>query len=150
MENLSEKLKREATEHHACRKAMRAWPVDGDSQKLIDLWKSNIDFAVSCDFPSLDIIKSGFSQDLRHRNLVFADEHIDLKDAPSGIYVINGECTGIIRFKDWAAATVYVRHSSNIVIMASNFSKVFVRLYDKAEADIMDMDEAVVKVYDRR
>lgn len=150
MESLSDILKREATEHHACKKALRAWPEDGDTQKLIDLWKANLDFAIESGFPATDSIKANFDPELLHANLIFVDEDIDLKDAPSGIYVLNGGCSGTIRFGQWAAATVYVRHSSNVVILAGDFSKVFVRLYDEAEADILGMDEAVVKVYDRR
>ena len=78
------------------------------------------------------------------------DETVSLDDAPNGVYVLNGACTGVLRFRSWAAATVYVRHSSHIHIIAEDFAKVFVRLYDGADADICDLSGSVVKVYDRR
>lgn len=150
MDNLSDILKRQASSLSACHKAMREWPEDGDPQKLIELWKSNIDFALEKDFPSVDFIKANFDQELLNDNLVFVDEYVDMNMAPSGVYVLNGECTGRIKFAPWTAATLYVRHSSNIIVEATDFAKVFVRLYDNASVVDEYDDSASVRIYDRR
>ena len=42
------------------------------------------------------------------------------------------------------------RHTSNVRIIAGDFAKVFVRLYDEAEVDIETEESAVVRVYDRK
>ena len=52
--------------------------------------------------------------------------------------------------RPWTAATVYVRHKSNVTIIADDFAKVSVRVYDEADAEVIELGEAVVKVYDRR
>lgn len=150
MDELNETLKHEAQRLHACNKAMRHWPASGEPQDLIELWKGNIDFALDNDFPSPDFIKSNFDRALLNRNLIFVDEHIAIEDAPSGIYVVNGCCSGTIHFAPWTAATIYVRHSSNIKIVASDFAKVFVRLYDNADVVTKTDESAVVKIYDKR
>lgn len=150
MESLSDTLKRQAHELSACHKAMRNWPENGEPQRLIELWKSNIDFALDNNFPSPDFIKANFDRDLLNANLIFVDEFVDMDMAPSGIYVLNGECSGRIRLAPWTAATFYVRHSSKINIVADDFAKVFVRLYDEVDVEVDSDESAVVKVYDRR
>lgn len=151
MDNLSEILKHEAIGRSLCAKWTAEWADDSDQQTLIDKYKSGLDFVIKQgEWPTNDFIKANFDRDLLHTNLIFVDEHIDLKDAPSGIYVLNGECTGTLWFNSWAAATIYVRHGSKVTIVADDFAKVFVRLYDEAEAEVVELDDAVVKVYDRR
>lgn len=151
MDNLSDILKHEAVERNLCAQWTKEWADDSDQQTLIDKYKSGLDFIIKQgQWPTNEFIKANFDRELLHDNLIFVDEDIDLKDAPSGIYVLNGECSGVLRFKQWAAATVYVRHTSNVTIIADDFSKVFVRVYDEAEAGVIELDDAVVKVYDRR
>lgn len=149
MGNLSDILKQEAVSLGLCKQWTEAWG-DCGQQELIDKLKKGIDFCLERNWPTPDFIKSNFDRDLLHANLIYVDEHIDLKDAPNGVYVLNGECTGTLWFSSWAAATVYVRHNSNVTIIANDFAKVFIRVYDEANAEVVELDEAVVKVYDRR
>ncbi len=150
MNNLSDILKRQAESLHACKKALRNWPASDEPQKLIDRWKENIDFALENNFPSNRFIRDNFDLSLLHDNLIYVDENIKLKDAPDGVYVINGECTGTLWFNSWAAATVYVRHTSRVTIIAEDNAKVFVRIYDDADVKTCPLGDAVMKVCDRR
>ena len=149
MENLSETLKQQAVDLGLCHPWTEAWG-DCDQQELIDKFVKGIDFCLERNWPTSDFIKANFDRTLLNANLIFVDEHISLDDAPSGIYILNGECSGSIRFAPWTAATVYVRHTSNVRIIAGDFAKVFVRLYDGAEVETEAKEGAVVKVYDRR
>lgn len=151
MENLSDALKREAMERGLCAQWTREWADNSDQQTLIDKYKSGIDFVLrQGQWPTNDFIKANFDRDLLNANLIFVDEDIDFDMAPGGIWVLNGECKGRIRFAPWTAATVYVRHQSNIEIVAGNFAKVFVRVYDEAEVEASEDEGAFVRVYDRR
>lgn len=150
MDKLNTELRQQAVDFGLCDKWRGDWKSDKNQQELIDMWKKGIDFAIIHNYPSIDFIKANFDRELLNRNLVFVDESIEIKNAPSGIYVINGECSGTLWFNSWAAATVYVRHNSNVRIIADDFAKVFVRLYDDASADVIELDGAVIKVYDRR
>lgn len=149
MDNLSETLKQQAIGLGLCKPWTEAWG-DCDQQELIDKYVKGIDFCIEHQYPSNDFIKANFERDLLNTNLIFVDEYVDMDMAPSGIYILNGECSGSIRFAPWTAATVYVRHTSNVRIIADDFAKVFVRLYDEAEAVVESDESAVVKVYDRR
>lgn len=149
MENLSETLKQQAVDLGLCRPWTEAWG-DCDRQELIDKYKKGIDFCIDKQYPSNEFIKANFDHDLLNANLIFVDEYLDFDMMPSGIYILNGECSGSIRFAPWTAATVYVRHKSNVTIIADDFAKVFVRVYDEADAEVVELDEAVIKMYDRR
>lgn len=149
MNNLSETLKQQAVDLGLCRPWTEAWG-DCDQQELIDKYKKGIDFCIDKQYPSNEFIKANFDRALLNANLIFVDEHLDFDMMPSGIYILNGECSGSIRFAPWTAATVYVRHKSNVTIIADDFAKVFVRVYDEANAKVVELDEAVIKVYDRR
>ena len=151
MDSLSDILKQEAVERNLCSQWTAEWADDSDQQALIDKYVRGIDFVIKQgEWPTNEFIKANFDRELLHDNLIFVDEDIDLKEAPNGVYILNGECSGVIRFNSWAAATVYVRHNSNVTIIADDFAKVFVRVYDEADAEVVELDEAVVKVYDRR
>ncbi len=149
MKNLNETLKRQAISLGLCKQWTEEWG-DCDQQKLIDKYKKGIDFCIEHQYPSNEFIKANFDLALLHNNLIYVDEHISLVSAPSGIYVLNGECTGTLRFREWAAATVYVRHTSKVSIIAEDFAKVFVRVYDEADVDVCDVGDAVVRVYERK
>ncbi len=149
MNNLSETLKQQAVDLGLCRPWTEAWG-DCDQQELIDKYKKGIDFCIDKQYPSNEFIKANFDRDLLNANLIFVDEYLDFDMMPSGIYILNGECSGSIRFAPWTAATVYIRHKSNVTIIADDFAKVFVRLYDEAEVEAEAEEGAVVRVYDRR
>lgn len=150
MGNLSEILKREAVERNLCAQWTAEWADNSDQQTLIDKYKKGIDFCLDRDWPSTEFIKVNFDRDLLNANLIFVDEYVDMDMAPSGIYILNGECSGRIRLAPWVAATIYVRHNSKMNIVADDFAKVFVRLYDEADVEVDSDESAVVKVYDRR
>lgn len=150
MDRLNEELRTQAIRNGLCAIWTTDWESDKTPQELIDMYKKGIDFSLLHDWPSNEFIKANFDRELLNRNLIFVDQEIDLMDAPSGVYVINGRCRGVISFSRWAAATVYIRHESDIVVLADGHAKVFVRLYDDAVADAMGLEDAVVKVYDRR
>lgn len=150
MSNLSDTLKQQAVSLGLCHKWTEAWADNSGQQELIDKFVKGIDFCLERDWPSNDFIKANFDRDLLNSNLVFIDEYVDMDMAPSGIYILNGECYGRLSFAPWAAATVYLRHNSKVAVVASDFAKVFVRIYNEADVEVEADESAVVKVYDRR
>ena len=151
MDNLSETLKREAVERKLCAQWTEEWADNSDQQTLIDKYKRGIDFVLKQgSWPANEFIKANFDHDLLNANLIFVDEHVDLEYAPSGVYILNGECSGRLWFGQWAAATIFVRHNSKVRIEADRFAKIFVRVYDNAEVKCDYDESAVVKVSDKR
>lgn len=150
MDKLNTELRAEAIRNGLCAQWQADWADDKTPQELIEMYKKGIDFGIAYQYPSNEYIKANFDRDLLNHNLVFVDEDIDLDNAPSGVYVLNGECSGTIRLAPWAVATLYLRHDTNVSIEAGDFARVFVRLYDNADATVNVCESAIVKVYDRR
>lgn len=151
MENLSEILKSEAVERGLCKQWTSEWASDCDRQSLIDKYVRGIDFIIrQGEWPTNEFIRANFDAELLHANHIYVDEAVDISDAPSDIYIFNGQCSGTIRFPQWAAATIYLRHDSKIRVEAAGFARLFVRLYDDADTEYEADESAVVKVYDRR
>lgn len=150
MDKLNTELRAEAIRNGLCAQWQSDWADNKTPQELIDMYKKGIDFGIAYQYPSNEYIKANFARDLLNHNLVFVDEDIDLDNAPSGVYVLNGECSGTIRLAPWAVATLYLRHDTNVSIEAGDFARVFVRLYDNADATVNARESTIVKVYDRR
>lgn len=150
MDNVNEILKSEAINLGLCRKWQREWNIDSTQQELIDKYKRGIDFCIEKNYPSNEFIKRNFSADMLAENLIFIDEHLDMQHAPSGIYILNGSCHGTITFDEWSAATLFVRHETNVKVVVPPFSKVFVRVYDNAEVETICSEDSFCRVLDRR
>lgn len=150
MDKLNTELRAEAIRKGLCSQWQADWADDKTPQELIEMYKKGIDFGIANQYPSNEYIKANFDRELLNRNLVFVDEDINLDNAPSGVYVLNGECSGTIRLAPWAVATLYLRHHTNVSIEAGDFARMFVRLYDNADATVNVCESAIVKVYDRR
>lgn len=150
MDKLNTELRAEAIRNGLCAQWQADWADDKTPQELIEMYKKGIDFGIAYQYPSNEYIKANFDRDLLNHNLVFIDEDINLDNAPSGVYVLNGECSGTIRLAPWAVATLYLRHDTNVSIEAGDFARVFVRLYNNADATVNVCESAIVKVYDRR
>lgn len=150
MDKLNTELRAEAIRNGLCAQWQADWADDKTPQELIEMYKKGIDFGIAYQYPSNEYIKANFDRDLLNYNLVFIDEDINLDNAPSGVYVLNGECSGTIRLAPWAVATLYLRHDTNVSIEAGDFARVFVRLYNNADATVNVCESAIVKVYDRR
>lgn len=150
MDKLNTELRAEAIRKGLCAQWQHDWADNKTPQELIEMYKKGIDFGIAYQYPSNEYIKANFDRKLLNDNLVFVDEDINLDNAPSGVYVLNGECSGTICLAPWAVATLYLRHDTNVSIEARDFARVFVRLYDNADATVNARESAIVKVYDRR
>lgn len=148
MNELNKQLKASAVGYGLCAQWQGDWNCDKSKQELIDMYKRGLDFAIEHDYPSLEFIKDNFNDEILNSNLIFIDSEIDI-DGKSGIYIINGSCSGIINLHTFNTATIYVRHNSNITIAANGVSKVFVKLYDNAVVNIIQEQASRVYVYKR-
>lgn len=137
MNQLSNELKQQAISRHLCEKWTNEWADNSTQQELIDKYKNGFDFILQqkTAWPTNEYIKANFNKELLRENLIFVDEKVNMEDAPSGVYIFNGDCEGQLTFKSWGVATIYVRHTSHLHITAQDHAKVFVRVYDNAQAE---------------
>jgi len=148
MNEVNKQLKDNAIMYGLCQQWQDDWKTEKSTFELIDMYKRGLDFVIQHDYPSVDFIKKNFDMNLLNENLVFVDNDIHVVGS-SGIYVINGACSGNIAFDNFNVATINVRHNSEISIKAKGLSKVFIRVFDNAIVHVSQSEAAKVYVYKR-
>lgn len=122
------------------------WKENESQDELVKKYKRGIDFAIKNEYPSNDFIKNNFDKDILHEHHVYVDESIPVK-GESGVWVMNGQCDGVILFDEWSAATLYVRHNSKLKVVCAGHSKVFISVFDQSEVEVYSMENSCVYVY---
>lgn len=153
MDRLNSELRQSAVEAGLCDKWQSMWNHTFDKDELIDMFKKGQDFCIINDYPSKEYIRGNFTTIELARNGIYVDENISLGEDRSlgnGTYVLLGSCTGTLRFGKWTAATVYLRHDSNVRVEAGAFARISVRLYDNADAETTPDEDARIRIFDRR
>lgn len=133
-----------------CAKWTKQWKDETDIDSLLEKFVKGQDFCIMNDYPNLDFCRANFDKEVLHRHNIYLDDYVEIDDAGSGTWIFIGECEGEIVFGGFAVATLYVRHDSNIKVTAKGMAKVFISLYDEAEAEIQNKEYSTVRTYDRR
>lgn len=149
MDALNTILREKAIGEGLCRQWQSEWNRDMDKDELVEMFQRGQDFCVEHDYPSLDFIRENFTEDELARNNVYLDFPVSGRIG-NGTYIFLGECGGEVRVRRWCAATLWVRHECRIKVVAEEFSKVFIRLYDNAEVEVDKSEDSKVRIFDRR
>lgn len=155
MDTLNSELRSQAINLGLCKQWQSLWTSDFDKDELIDMYKRGIDFSIANDWPSREFIRNNFSTLKLAKNGVYLDQRLDFKDGNAlghGIYVLLGDSSGTLKFDDWVAATVYLRHDSKVKILAGEHAKIFVRLYGNANVTVHEDSAPTsrVKIFNRK
>lgn len=146
---LSVSLREMARRDGLCDEWYGAWGDDEDVDSLLDRYVRGFDFAVKHDYPALEFIRKYFRREDLHRHGIFLDEEVSLPDASNGTYIFLGSCTGEVRFGEFKAASLYLRHGSRLRVVVGDLSKVFITCYECSAVDVSSAEHGFVKVYDR-
>lgn len=153
MEALNKELKEKAISLGLCEQWQHEWKSDSNYFELLDKFKRGQDFCIKHDFPSLEFFRDcNEAKPYLEPNGVFLDELPSYSSSrlENDTYVCLGECEGDMHFGRWGTAVVYLRHQSKIRIIADEFSKISVRLYDDSSVIIDSDSSASVRVFDYR
>jgi hypothetical protein len=146
MEALNRILRAQAISHGLCEQWTEEWDLVGDMDSLVDKYKRGLDFCIENDYPSNAFIKEHFDADFLHKNHIYVDSDVSELEAPSDIYVVQGTSVVDLHFKDYAVATIWVRHNSNAHIFVKGNARVFVHVYDQSECFVNQFGESRVFV----
>jgi hypothetical protein len=124
-------LKKEAMKLNACDRGLAEWSELRSDLDLVKKYVKEIEFCAKHDFPSVEYIKRNFSKDVLHRGGVWVDENVP--ELPTRNSVLNGHCVGAIEFSGIMGKVIHIRHTSEIELIASGASRLFVHLYDDAK-----------------
>lgn len=152
MDSLNTILKRDAVALGLCEQWTREWDHSYDDFEFCEKFKKGMDFCIRHDYPSLDFIRRYCDVEAVSEFGVFVDSLGKMEGTvmPNDTYVCMGECEGTLTFPRWGCALVYVRHNSKVKIVAGEFAKISVRLYDNAEVELDGTDSTTFTVIDKR
>lgn len=150
MDRINTELKEMAVNAGLCDKWKSEWSESRSTEKLLSSFKRGIDFYISNPkWVNDDYIKSHFLKTDLHDNGIYIDDEIDAT-LSNGVYILIGRCSGVLRFKKYSAATIYLFDSSNITIESDSNSKILVRLYNESDIHISKGSESFVRVLNRK
>ena len=140
---ISEELKKQAVSLGLCSEWTTGWgyPDKGDlCKKYVD----GIDFCIEHDYPSVDYMIENFDGVMQSYG-IFVDDVISKKNIPFA--VLNGATKATIKLDGYAASRIYLRHDSELELVALDNSKTFVSVYDDAKLTVLATGSAKVYVY---
>ena len=134
MNRLNSELRGHAVSYGLCTQWQGDWQNNKSQQELIEMYIRGIDFCIEHDYPTVEYIKGNFDRSLLHQNHIFVDEPVTGGD--NGVYV-----------SKFTAATLHLRHDSELTLEVEDCAKVFVSVYDRAILHVRQSDMAKVYVY---
>ncbi len=141
--DISDELKSKAVTLGLCTEWTEGWGRP-DKDELCIKYIKGIDFAIENDYPSLEYMKDNFDG-IMQKHGIHVSEELHLQN-PSMV-IANGNCFGSIYFDSYMVGRMYVRHDSNLSVVASGNAKVFISMYDQSKVNVICSENAKVYVY---
>lgn len=140
-------LKIMAMQKGLCKEWSDAWHDNSTDKDLLEKYIKGLDFCIKNDYPSNKFIRENFDSQWLQQNGVFVDVDGFVTGGKSGTYVVQGDSYGNFHFSKHDAATIWVRHNSEISIEASGNAFVVVHCYDTSNVRIEVAGTAKVSVH---
>lgn len=146
IEKINKELRAQAVKCGLCAQWQGEWDRAMSADTLMQMYVRGIDFCIANDWPTTKYMANNFDKEVLHRNGVWVDSDVRGHENLKTI-VLNGCCTGELIFSGYDVATVYVRHGSRVRIMVTDWAIVFVRVYDRAEVEVVNQSYRRQSVY---
>ncbi len=115
------------------------------AKQLVDMYFSGSDWAFKNDFPSVEIMRT-YKGMVEPLNMLVDAEKTLHNPRRVGIF---GNSNITIEVDGFQVSEIYVRHNSNLQIIAKGDVKVFVTQGDNATVNVVKEGNAVVKIFKR-
>lgn len=112
-----------------------------DKKALLDLYVKGIDFCLMNDYPSNDYIRKNFKGEMEEFG-IHLDEELSLFNERKVVAL--GKCTGRIENCLYNVSEVFLKHNSELVVVAEGHSFVMIDIFDSAKLRIVASDHARV------
>ena len=141
--NLSKKLAKQAKTFDICQEWHDELKTLKDKAAMIKMYLKGIDFCLSNDYPNNEFIRANFKGVMEEYG-VFLDDSIDLVNAEKCVAL--GNTVGTIEINEFATSEIFIKHNSELTIIAKNNAFVVVDLFDNATVHVQAHDTAKVCV----
>lgn len=142
---LNETLREQARGFGLCDKWYDGWDRRSSEQELIDKYLKGIDFCIKHDYPTLSFIKENFNHKRLLMNGIFVDESVDTSNVQT--LVLLGNSSGVSRYDGLHVGNIYLRHTSQLTVEASDSAKVFIEAWENCKLRVVATGSSKVFVY---
>lgn len=136
-----------AQKHQACKPGLKQILLSSNESELIELYKKNIDFCLSENFPDLIYLEENVSDLLLIKHGIFLNDETLISDQE--FIVILGTCFAGIEITGWNTSQIYIKHSCKADILAQDNAFVVIDCFDDSLIKIEATSNAkvVINVY---
>jgi len=142
---LNKTLREEARKLGLCDEWYNDWSSFESKKKLAEKYFRGIDFCIRHDYPKLNFIRENFDKEFLISNGIFLDENVDASNVVK--VVLLGKSKGELRYYGTRSCDVYVRHSSDVRIVATEGAKIFVETYNNCHISANADEYSKIFVY---
>lgn len=142
---LNKTLKTQARSLGLCDEWYDAWKKNESMQELIEKYLRGIDFCIKHDYPSLDFARANFTKDILVKNGIFLDDYVDAHNVQK--LVLLGESKGIVFYNESHSGEIYIRHQSELEVVATEGTKIFIETYEQCKLRVTTDRFSKVFVY---
>ena len=140
---LSNELARYAKIHGICEDWYLALKNENDINGLLDMYIRGIDFCLANDYPSNDFIANNFKGKMEAHG-VHLDETLEIVNERKIIAL--GKSVGTIEINEFEVSEIFIKHDSELVLIASGNSFVMIDIFDNAKLTVLASDDAKVRI----
>lgn len=144
IKDLVEKLVRIGGKYQLCVKFRDELKRAKTTRDLVQIYLSGLDFCLGYNYPPLACIENDF-KGVREAMGVFVSEPVNVKNYRK--VVMLGDCYGTLTYDDFEVAQIFVKHSSQVTIIASDHANISVDCFDSSVVNIMASTGTKVTIF---
>lgn len=141
--NIGKELANLAKKKGICKEWYNSMKGLDDKDSLIEMYVKGIDFCLANDFPSNDYIRANFAGKMEAYGV-----HLDelLNTANDRRVIALGNCRGRIEINAFGVSEVFLKHESDLVVVAKDHSFVMIDMFDNSRLHVIASADAKVCV----
>ncbi len=141
MAHIGRELAKQAKVKGICQEWYADLTYTNDTDRLLDMYLKGIDFCLKNDYPSNDYIRKNFKGKMEKFG-VHLDESLTVVNESKVVAL--GACSGTVEIKGYGVSEVFIKHTSDIVVVARDNAFVMVDMFDDSSLNIIAVDNAKV------
>lgn len=149
--NKSKMLRALARRQGLCDEWYNKWDEFCDDEELLQKAEMGMHFICKYDYPGLESARKMFDKEQLKMHNIYLDQKVFLGNFNGEIknhdILLMGNTSGMIVYKGYAVANVYVMHNCELTIECNNLCKVFITASGNAKLNVISNDAASVYVY---
>lgn len=114
-----------------------------NKEAMLEMYMRGIDFCLSNDYPDNDFMRKNFDE-IMEKFGIFLDDSIVLVNVKKCVAL--GNTKGSVEITNFGTSEIFVKHNSELTIIAKGDSFVMIDLFDNATIHVRAQDRAKVCV----